>query len=316
MKPVNLAAYDLNLLVAFEALYQERHVSRAAARIGLSQSSMSHALKRLRDLFGDSLFDRRGGAMIPTTRTEELARDILPGLGLIRAVIAEGASFDARESKRSFTLGLTDVGSFLVLPRLMPLLRRQAPSVTLSVVNVGARDAIDNLLNGTVELACGIYHELPPTIESDRIAVTSSMCISDRRNPRLSERPLDLDAFLELSHVRIAVNADPGVAIDAELAALSMRRHIALSVPHFLAVPGAVVGTDLVAVVDTDSLKAFRHWTDLRIDPVPLPHADLGISTIWHRRSSSDPGHRWLRQCLASCFAANTVKPEPLAELS
>jgi DNA-binding transcriptional LysR family regulator len=314
MVPVNLAAYDLNLLVAFEALYQERHVSRAGTRVGLSQPSMSHALKRLRELFGDNLFDRREGTMIPTARAEELARDLLPGLGLIRAVISEGSSFDAHESKRSFSIGLTDVGSFLVLPRLMPALRLEAPSTSLSVVNVGARDAIEHLLAGTVELACGIYHELPASIESHRLNITSSMCISDRRNPRLAGRNLDIEAFLELSHVRIAVNDDPGAAIDAELASLSLRRHIALSIPHFLAVPGAIIGTDMLAVVDTDSLQAFRHWPELRIDPVPIPIPDLGISVIWHRRSTSDPGHKWLREKLTSGFAAEGTPAPSLAQ--
>jgi DNA-binding transcriptional LysR family regulator len=300
MRPINLAAFDLNLLVAFEALFEERHVSRAGAKIGLSQPSMSHALSRLREIFEDELFTRGPGGMLPTARAVELAQHILPGIGQLRAALNERGEFNAKKSERRFVIGLNDLGSFSVLPRLAPRVRALAPGISLTVINVGARDALEKLISGEVELACGVFSDLPPGVDSCKIASMETVCLSDRRNPRLDGRALDLQAFLELPHVQVAVNADPGIQIDAELAALSLRRRVTLVVPHFLVVPRAVVGTDMIGVFDAKTLRALGHWPHLRTDPLPLLLPEPGVSAIWHRRSASDPGHRWLRELLAA----------------
>jgi DNA-binding transcriptional LysR family regulator len=315
MRPINLAAFDLNLLIAFEALYEERHVSRAGAKIGLSQPSMSHALKRLRETFGDELFTRGPGGMTPTANAVELARHILPGIGQLRAVMSGGTEFDALASERRFIIGLTDLGSFSVLPRLTPALRSSAPGVSLTVVPVGSRDAIDKILTGEIELACSVFQDLPSDIDSHKITELASVCVTDRRNPRLAGRSLDLDTFLDLPHVQIAVNADPGAAVDAELAALSLRRRIAVVVPHFLAVPGAVLGTDLIGVIDSEAMLAFQGWEDLRFDPLPVNVPNLGVSMVWHRRSRRDPGHRWLRELIAERVAGPPAEPLALGPL-
>jgi len=300
VRAINLAAFDLNLLVAFEALFEERHVSRAGAKIGLSQPSMSHALGRLREVFEDQLFTRGPGGMLPTARAVELARHILPGIAQLRAVMSERGGFNAQTSERRFIIGLNDLGSLSVLPRLAPRIRALAPGISLTVVNVGARDALEKLISGEVELACGVFPDLPPDVDSRQIASMETVCLSDRRNPRLHGRVLDLRAFLELPHVQVAVNADPGIQIDAELAALSLRRRVALVVPHFLVVPRAVVGTDMIGVFDAKTLRTLGRWPDLRLDPLPLPLPEPGVSAIWHRRSGSDPGHHWFRELLAS----------------
>jgi len=299
MRPINLAAFDLNLLIAFEALYEERHVSRAGAKIGLSQPSMSHALKRLRETFGDELFTRGPGGMTPTAHAVELARHILPSVGQLRTVMSGGMEFDPGASDRRFVIGLNDLGSYSVLPRLTPALRSTAPGVNLTVVAVGSKDAIDKVASGEIEIACGVFQDLPREIESHKLTGLASVCVSDRRNPRLIGRPLDLDAFLELPHVQIAVNADPGIAVDVELAALSVRRRIIVVVPHFLAMPGAVLGTDMIGVMDSEGVQAFQGWTDLRFDPLPLDAPGFGVSMVWNRRNRLDPGHRWLRELIA-----------------
>ena len=307
MSTINLAALDLNLFLAFEALYEERHVSKAGAKIGLSQPSMSHALRRLRELLDDELFVRGAGGMVPTALATELARQILPGLGQIRAAMDARGRFDAGASERRFVIGLNDRGSFQVLPHLMPRVRAQAPGVSLRIVNVGASDAVEQILSGEIDLACGVFFSLPVELESRKLGAQELVCVTDRRNPRLAGRALDLDAFLDLPHVQVAVNADLGIPVDAALGVMVLHRRVALVVPHYLSVPGSVLGTDMIGVCDTRSL-AVRDWgPDLRIDPLPLPLPDPGYSAIWHRRSRSDPGHAWLRELIgegAKCASA------------
>jgi len=295
MRPINLSALDLNLLVVFAALYEERHVSRAGQKIGLSQPSTSQALKRLREVFEDELFVRGPDGMAPTARALELSQHILPALAQLRSVIREGAGFDPATSERHFVIGLNDLGSFALLPLIIPSLRTLAPAVTLTVRNVGARDSIEKLETGEIEFVCGVFDDLPAGFDSAKLSSLGFSCLSDRRNPRLVGRPLDLQVFLELPHVQIAVNADPGIAIDLELATLSLRRRVAVVVPHFMAVPGAVLGTDMIGVFPSQGLHVFRNWRELRVDPLPLELPGIAASAVWHRRSTGDPGHRWFR---------------------
>jgi DNA-binding transcriptional LysR family regulator len=253
-------------------------------------------------MFEDELFTRGSEGMSPTARAEELAHEILPALGQLRGLLSQGTRFDPASSERRFVVGLNDLGSYRVLPRLMPRLRSDAPGVNLDVVNVGSRDAVDKLLSGAVELACGVFDAIPATVESCKLTSIDSICITDRNNPYLAGRALDLETFLKLPHVRVAVNSDPGTVIDAGLSTLSLRRRVVLSVPHFLAVPGAVLGTDMIAVLDTESFSIFQDRKDFRTDPLPLPLPDIGVSMIWHRRSQSDAGHKWLRDLMAHCI--------------
>ena len=132
---VNLARIDLNLLTAFEALYRERQVSRAAARVGRSQSAMSHTLARLRDLFEDELFVRADNQLVPTRQAQELAELVLPALQSLRAAIEQKGRFDPALSRRHFRIGMSDIASFLLLPAVIPDLRAQAPNIDISVLD-------------------------------------------------------------------------------------------------------------------------------------------------------------------------------------
>jgi len=309
--PVNLAGVDLNLLLAFEALLKHGSVTQAAAAIGLSQPSMSHALKRLRHLFNDEVFYRDNTGMHPTARAQELAPNIVEGLALFRAAMNHKVEFVPAESDRRFIVSMSDVAAFGLLPRLVPELRRQAPNMDLTIVDRKAAEAIEELRVGKIDLALNAFVEIPAELQSRTLFTIPMTCVVDHRNSRLKNGTLSMEAFIELPHVQIA-DGRSSVVTEYEVQAIGIRRRVAVQLPHSLAVPGAVRGTDLIALVDGPTADVFRGWPDLCFVPPPIPVTPVGALALWHTRSQYDPGHKWLRERifdLAEVIAGEAGQP-------
>lgn len=297
---VRLSSVNLNLLVAFEALLEEGSVSRAADRIGLSQPSVSHALRHLRALFDDELFQRGPGGMVPTARARELATQVIPGLANLRLALNDRITFDPATSKRHFTLGLSDIGSFEVLPLLMPHLRRHAPEITVEVADVSAIEAVTKLHAGEIDLALNAFPELPADLLSEPLTPLEVVCLVDRNNPVLKDGALDLGGFLSAPHVAVGSPSSTVTPPDFALNAMGLRRRVVLHVPHFLAIPGAIVGTDLIAVFDAHAATRFAHLADLVAIAPPIPLQPPMALMVWHPRHNDDLGHIWLRSAMRS----------------
>lgn len=303
MSGLNLRNIDLNLLVAFEALMIERHVSRAASRSGVSQPAMSRSLKQLRETFGDPLFRRTSEGMIPTPRAVELARLIRPGLETIAQAIGETSGFDPSLASRRFQLAMTDMAAYLALPPILPQLRRIAPSVDIVVMNSGSRETLTKVESGQVEFGFGTFDYLPPTVRSCNLQPLREVCVADPQNPLILRKKLDLDTFLSLPHIAVSPSGDRGIPIDVVLETLGHRRRVALTVPHFLPVPRLLIGTDMVAVVVEELLDLLPEGRRLARYKVPLPLDPVMGRMIWHRRFDEDPGHIWFRETTAKIFA-------------
>ena len=296
---VNLASVDLNLLTAFEALYRERQVSRAAARIGRSQSAMSHTLARLRDLFEDELFLRTDNQFLPTRQADELAELILPALQSLRAAIEQKGRFDPALSRRHFRIGMSDIASFLLLPAVIPDLRAQAPNVDISILDNASTPGISQIENGHLELAIGYFPELPPQIESFVIAPLNTVGMADINNPFLSDGTMDLTSFLAAPHVLATVSNDPlGTDIDRYLATHYTNRRIAVRLSNYLALPAAIRGTDMIAMIERSAFSRMPDTQGLTIFDLPFVRPDSGVLAIWHRRHRNDMGHVWLRELI------------------
>lgn len=298
MSRPSLLNIDLNLLVAFDALVSEGHVSRAAAQIGVSQPAMSRALKQLRTIFGDALFCRTNEGMIPTPRAIELARQIRPGLDMIDDALRQKADFVPAKARRRFFIATTDMGAYLALPQIQRRVRQVAPQVEMVVINTGNSEALAKAENGQVDFALGTFDYLPPTMDSSNLRGLREVCIADADNPHIGKEGLTLDLFLSLPHVAVRMAGDHGIPVDFILETLGHKRPIALTVPHFLPVPELVLGTDMIAVVVEDLLDKLPASERLARYEVPIPLDPVMGRVAWHRRSTDDPGHRWFRDLI------------------
>ena len=315
----NLHHIDLNLLVALDALTRERSVTKAAERAGVTQSAMSHTLRRLRELFDDPLLVRGRGGMVLTPRAEALAVPLRSGLVTLARTLAEPEAFAPERASRTFRIVSPDLFDALVLPTLLQRLGRQAPSVDLAVVPMPKRLA-DSLETGDVDLA--IYPvlldpqpfdfgtQVDAELQTRTLFRDTFRCFLRADHPALATRRLTLKAFTRLKHILVSPAGEgPGV-VDRILQAQGVQRRIALRVPHFASALEVAAQSDLVLTAPA-SLSQLSTASTLASRPAPLDIPEHAITMIWHPRFTEDPSHRWLRELmLDTTNAVPTLPPK------
>lgn len=309
---MNIENIDLNLLVAFDAMMQERNVTRAGLRVGLSQPSMSHALVRLRQLCGDPLFVRVKTGMEPTPFAHRIAPSVREGLSVLQAGLQNAVPFDPAQSGRTFEVLLSDLGEVVFLPRLMQHLKLQAPGVSLRIRQLPRESYRDALEAEDADLAIGFLPALTAGFYQQRLFGDHYVCLMRAGHPRIGQR-LGIEQFAAESHVmiepagsrysRASPQSSTTTLIEQYLEKQGLRRHIALRVPHFTVVPEIIETSDLLAVLPSTVARIMAPQRRVKILPLPLEHPPgFEVKQFWHERSHQDEGTRWLRSVIAELF--------------
>ncbi|HBY63475.1 MAG TPA: LysR family transcriptional regulator, partial [Solibacterales bacterium] len=237
---MNLQAVDLNLLLAMEALLEERNVSRAARRLGLSQPAMSNALARLRGLLNDPLFVRAPGGVAPTPRAERMAPGVRAGLEQFRRALDGVREFDPSSSSRTFRIALSDHAEWLLAPHLLRAVEREAPGVRVQCKRLDALFVLPEaeLRMGAADIAIGFFPDARTADESTRLETVAEEehVVVMRRGHPLSRRTLTIEDYAAAPHAAVIYRPEPWGLIDQELAARGLRRNLRLASPHFLTV--------------------------------------------------------------------------------
>ncbi|WP_420892987.1 LysR substrate-binding domain-containing protein [Pseudomonas orientalis] len=289
----DLRRVDLNLLVILDALLSEQHVTRAAERLHLSQPAVSHALARLRDLLGDPLLVRQGGALIATARALELATPLAEALAQVQALLAPNR-FDPASAKRRFRVAMSDYSAAIFLPGLVRLLRREAPGIDLQIIQASRESMVDGVLNGDLDLAAGVFPDLPAELRTTPLFEEHYTCLVDRDSlPKAGV--LDLPAYLSRPHVLLEMRGSGTPEIERALAAIRERRHVAISLPHWGVAPHLIQGTDLILTVSSRGLLNIDH-AHLSSVPPPFHIPSFAFELAWHARRGGDTGLQWLRR--------------------
>lgn len=294
----NLRGIDLNLLVVLEALLTERHVTRAATRLAMSQPAVSHALARLRTLLGDPLLERAKGGLRPTPRALALAPVVAESLALARRVVGQG-SFTPSESRRQFRVSMSDYGTLVVLPRLLRALRRLAPDVTLHVVQLSRDAAAARVRDGTLDLALGVFPAIPTGVVATRLFVERFVCVGDRRH-RAFRGGLTLARYCAAPHALVALRGLDGDdalnEIDTALAAIGRTRRVVTVWPHFLPAPRLVLGTDLLLTIAARTVTEQALDPDIAVHELPFEVAPYSFVAVHRPDALEDEGRAWLLQ--------------------
>ncbi|OCP19196.1 LysR family transcriptional regulator [Ensifer sp. LC54] len=294
MKTINIATIDLNLLVIFDALVAEGHATRAAGRVGLTQPAVSHALNRLRALFGDPLFVRSPRGMVPTPAALDAAPAIRSILEQVEGVLRGGRAFEPEESRRQFVLGLSDYAAFVLLPRLTARIEREAPNISLVIRNTSHGVGLPMLDEGSVELIAGNFPGPPSHMREELLYEEDFVCAGRGDHPALAT-PLDLDGYLSLRHLQVSTSGNPHGYVDAVLAERGLKRSVAVTVGHFLMAPLLVDSSDLLATEPRRLFGTCASRLPLRFFPPPIDIPPFRVVQAWHARHDADPGHQWLR---------------------
>jgi DNA-binding transcriptional LysR family regulator len=286
---------DLNLLRVLEVLLEEENVSRAAARLGVTQSAISRSLARLRRLFGDELFLRTGRGMRPTLRALELRPRVHGALTAIDRLVLESARFEPRLARRRFRIAAVDYAQAVLLAPLLRALAEEAPGIDWELLP-SPRVADPGLESGEVDLS------IAPRRPSGVGIVWSKLLDEDYTSIVWSEHPLRTlgsAAFARLPHVLVAPWGQPRGVVDDVLAAGKERRRIAVQVPTFLMLPHLLVGTERIATVPRRIAALLVAAHPLRTLEPPVSVPGFTLHQGWHELHRHDPGHAWLRSRLA-----------------
>ena len=313
MNGVHFNSLDLNLLRVFDALIEERSVTRAGERLGLSQSAISHALNRLRYVLNDELFVRMPDGMRPTSR----ASDIAPRLreGLLQLQLALGpAEFDPAHTERRFTIICGEYVGTVLMPGLIARVRGLAPGAELRIrpSNIGVAEA---LLAGRADLALGSFRRVPEPFVHEPLFQETRVWVLSAEHPA-AQADLTLERLASLTHLIISATGEDEQAVDGyvvdhglerlvtrsevgllqgALAAHGLRRVIRLTTPHFLAALAVVSQSDMAAPLPRRLAAAFADQYRLRLFDPPYPSPPFDIMALWHRDHGDEPAIAWLR---------------------
>ncbi len=303
LNEIDLSRADLNLLVLFEVVLEERHVGRAADRLNLSPSAVSHGLKRLRSLLKDPLFLRTPKGVVPTARAMELAELIGEVLVGARRVIASAEPFNPARSTRRFTIGAPDGVSAVLLPPLLARLRSLAPGIDISVRQLlppqGVRSivrawepALADLEGRAIDLAIVPLDEIPARFV-EQVLYEEDFVIAARAGHPLANSPT-LDLYREARHLVVSLTGDPHGFVDGVLAERGLSRRVALTGPDFMMALAIVADTDFVTALPRSFVALHAQRFGVVAMEVPLPLPRFRIRAIAQKAAMMDAGVAWL----------------------
>jgi DNA-binding transcriptional LysR family regulator len=303
---VNLGRIDLNLLVHLGALLTERSVTRAAARVGIGQSAMSHNLARLRELFGDELLTRGSEGMRLTPRAVTLLEPVQTMLTQVEALVSRDQAFDPATAVRTFRFGLPDSMEILIMPALLARMREVAPGIHLRLYNFDASRLLDDLDADAMDLAIGYDAFQPGQVHHKRrkLFTESWLCMFSAEKTGIVP-PISLDDYVRLPHVLTSLRPGRSVRgiVDEALDKLRLHRSVALTTPRFLTVPSLVARAPVIVTMQARLARVFAAELGLSLSPPPVELSEETVLLLWHASYDHDPAHAWLRDQLAELVA-------------
>lgn len=293
----NLRKIDLNLLRVFDAIYAERHVTRAASRLLTSQSAVSHSLRNLRDIFQDPLFTRTPDGMSPTALADILAERIGDILAQMQDVLAFRNSFVPESASGKLTIGFLSPGPSWLMAGICRRIGAQAPRLDLVFRHIPVQQVAESLDGRAVQLLIG-----PPDVIADRRRLCHETlfrekhgCLVGVDNPRVGAT-LDLEDYAGLAHAVIATHHFERTWIDDLLARAGLQRTIKAVVPHPSFIGDLLSSTDMICTLLPSLILPDDR---LRLLPVPFPATPMTVSQFYHERDAGNPQIQWLRQVVA-----------------
>jgi DNA-binding transcriptional LysR family regulator len=298
LNEIDLSRADLNLLVLFEVVLEERHVGRAAVRLNLSPSAVSHGLGRLRQLLGDPLFLRTPKGVVPTARAMELAGPVADILARVRNVISTAVRFDPATSARRFTIGAPDGVSAVILLPLLAELARIAPRIDIGIRQILPspsrvwHSAIADLEARAMDIAIVPSGDVPLRFEK-RLIYEETFVVAMRVGHPFADDPT-IERYCEMRHLVVSESGDPYGFVDEQLARQGLTRRIALTVPNFMFALSVIAETDLISALPKRFvvMNAARFGVRFLDAPIPLP--DFRLNAVAPKVAMLDTGLAWL----------------------
>ncbi len=314
----HFSALDLNLLRVFDALLEERSVTRAGARLGLTQSAVSHALGRLRYAVGDELFVRRPGGMTPTARAMELGPQIHAALLQLQTALGP-VPFNPAETRRGFNVMAGPYASATVMPDLIARLRRAAPGAQLRLLDARS-GVVEGLDSGRVEAAIGSWEGVPERYVCEKLIADSMVWVVRAGHPAAAA-PLSLAGLAAMTHVvmanppeTVSGGADGGLrwrsawedieALEQTLSTHGLKREVGVVAPDTFSALAIVTRSDMVTLAPRRLAQVLVEAGRLQVVEAPTVPAPVTLSMLYRRDRAQDPAQAWLLGLLREAAGA------------
>jgi len=303
---MDLKSVDLHLLACFDALMAEGSVTHAAVRMNLSQPAMSNALARLRDIFRDPLLVRTARGMVATPRAIELHVLVRNTLQAFASLMSDGDDFDASASAARITVAVSDYTSSLLVPHLLPLLRREAPGIEVTFIAPDQSRVREGLESGDFDLMIGYFVGLSEGLRAVELSRDSFACIVAADHPVIRDS-LDLEGYVAAAHVRRGTaTTNPftlETMVDRALEERGVRRRIALRTPTAFGLAQAVACSDLVGSLAKTGARQYAKTFGIRVLDLPFEIGTPTVTMVWNERTHLQPAMRWFREAVRRCGA-------------
>ncbi|WP_124416014.1 LysR family transcriptional regulator [Pseudomonas sp. R4-35-07] len=298
---MNIAQVDLNLLKTFEALHDESSASRAALRLGVTQSAISAGLRRLRELYGDQLFVRTGRGLAPTVRANQLKPVISEALDRCRQSLAMIDPQSPNYQGRSVVLGLSDDFEIAYGRRLMDSVAQRLPKLRVIFRQTHSQIVADALLDRSLDLAITAGGFAERRLSRQVLGEGDYRCLVDPDSLAPGQQQLDLTEFVAREHVLVSSGGFIGIT-DEGLAAHGLSRQVCASTSHFAALAFLLKGSAAVATIPGHAAEAIARLTSLRVLPCPLALPRYPVELGWRTQAQLDPLLLKVREAIEACF--------------
>src|SRR5688572_3395826 len=302
--------YDLNLLPVFLALMEERNVTRAAARLGITQPALSNALVRLRDMLQDPLFIRERYGMQPTQKAESLAPGIAAAVASLDELILGQQGFDPAKAERLITIAPNSYVEFVLVPAIVARLMERAPGIRLRLTPYGTDLAETGVISGATAMVLGRIVDPPDNLVVQHLMDESLACVVRADHPQVNKR-LSRKQYEQLKHVNVLPAGRLRAGLFQALERQGLRRDVAVSVTHFLAIPEMLAVTDYCTTLPMQICRHLAGDARLKVLPAPVDLGTFPTEMAWHVRYRHDPAHQWLRALVSEVAAEIAKTPVP-----
>lgn len=289
-------AFDLALLRAFQRIYVLRSLTAAAQSLGVTQSALSHALRRMRDTFKDELFVRSRAGLVPTIRADALFVSVTKILELVDREMVQAVDFDPAVSSRVFRISMDDITQVILFKPLMAQLGSISATCGLTARHWAKSAIVPAIENGEIELAVGHFPAVPDTFYRQDLYEAQYRILVADDHPRIAQR-ISWSEYSSEEHIRVATDSD--AFLSGALQARGVVRRIRTSVDGFLSVPWLLKGSELIATVPAQVGPAIARAAGVTQMELPSPiGGGYRVQLLWHPRLHKDPGHKWLRDAV------------------
>ncbi len=291
---MNIRNFDLNLLLVFKTLFEEKNVTRASKKMGITQPAMSNALNRLRYLVKDELFIRGPKGMRPTPRANDLSLPIQTALNNLELSLSS-INFNPKTTKKLYRISMSDDVAPIILPNLVDFIEKNSPESSLSIRSEQGNEALKLLDNNEIDFSVGRFETVPSRFGHSDMFTEDYVCICRKTHKFALEKKLSIDQYLSCKHLRVAPMGAPLHPIDRTLGQLNFEREITVRIELITLAPMIISNTDLILTLPSKTAQRMSKNYDFNIIELPLDLEKRKTKMVWHKELTNHPTFDWIK---------------------